>query len=60
MPCMDLGADKDEYMWKTVIYVPWLTRDDSHVRFMFRDMVEDTVLYVCLFHLQVRRMSVEI
>jgi len=31
MPCMDLGADKDEDMWKIAIYVPWLIRDDNDV-----------------------------
>jgi len=48
MPCMDLGADKDEDMWKTEIYVFWLIRDDREVGFMFRDMVEDNILYLCV------------
>ena len=41
MPCIDLGADKDEDMWKTASYVSWLIRDDKDVGFMFRNMVED-------------------
>ena len=49
MPCIDhLGVDKhkDEDMFKTASYVPWLIRDDSDVRFMFRNMVEDNILYM--------------
>jgi hypothetical protein len=60
MPCMDLGEDKDEDMWKTAIYEPCLIRDDSDVSFMFRHMVEDNILYVCSFHLHMRRMSIDI
>jgi len=48
MPCIDLGADKDEDMWKTTIYVPWLIRDDIDVGFMLRSMVEDNILYLCV------------
>jgi len=48
MPCMDQGVDKDEDVWKTTIYVPWLTRDDSDVGFMFRNMVEDNILHMCV------------
>jgi len=48
MPCMDLGADKDEGMWKTTIYVPWLIHDNSDVEIMFRNMVEENILYVCV------------
>ena len=43
-PCIDLGEDKDEHAWKTASYVPWLIRDDSDVRFMFRNMVEDNII----------------
>jgi len=46
MPCRDLGEDRDEYAWKTTSYMPWLIRDDSDVRFMFRNMVEDNILYM--------------
>lgn len=46
MSCIDLGEDRDEYAWKTVSYMPWLIRDDSDVRFMFRNMVEDNILYM--------------
>jgi len=44
-PCMDLGADKDEDMWKTAIYVPWLICDDNTVEFIFRNMVEDNIFF---------------
>jgi predicted PolB exonuclease-like 3'-5' exonuclease len=48
MPCMDVGADKDDDMWKTEIYVSWLIPDDSDAEFMFRNMVEDNILYMCV------------
>jgi len=60
MPCIDLREDKDEHAWKTVSYMPWLIRDDSDVGFMFRNIVEDNILYMCSFHLQVRRISIDI
>ncbi|KEH39777.1 hypothetical protein MTR_1g009970 [Medicago truncatula] len=44
--CMDLGEDRDEYAWKTASYMSWLIRDDSDVGFMFRNMVEDNILYM--------------
>jgi hypothetical protein len=47
--CIDnLGVDKhkDEDMFKTTCYVPWLIHDDNDVEFMFRNMVEDTILYM--------------
>jgi hypothetical protein len=46
MSCIDLGEDKDEQAWKTMSYIPWLIRDDSDVGFMFRNMVEDNILYM--------------
>jgi len=46
MPCIDLGEDRDEYAWKTASYMPWLIEDDSDVEFMFRDMVENNILYM--------------
>jgi len=48
IPCIDLREDKDEHMWKTTSHVSWLIRDDSDVRFMFRNMVEDNILYKCV------------
>ncbi|KEH38042.1 hypothetical protein MTR_2g059730 [Medicago truncatula] len=54
MPCIDLGEDRDEYGWKTASYMPWLIRDDSNVGFIFRNMVEDNILYICSFHMQLR------
>jgi len=48
MPCIDLGEDKDEHVWKMACYMPWLIRDNSDVRFMFRNMVEDNILYMCV------------
>ena len=54
MPCIDLGEDRDEFAWKTTSYMPWLIKDDSDVGFMFRNMVENNVLYIyiCSFHMQ--------
>jgi len=46
MPCINLGEDRDEHPRKTASYMPWLIRDDSDVRFMFRNMVEDNILYM--------------
>jgi len=48
MPCIDhLGVDKhkDEDMFKTTCYVPWLIHD-ADVGFMFRNIVEDNILYM--------------
>ena len=47
VPHYDLGADKDEDMWKTVYY-PKLIEDDSDIGFMFRSMVENNVLHLCV------------
>ena len=54
MPMIDLGEDRDEFTWKTASYMPWLIKDDSDVGFMFRNMVENNVLYIyiCSFHMQ--------
>jgi len=41
------GEDKDEDMWKRVYY-PRVARDDSDVKFMFRSMVENNILYLCV------------
>ena len=46
MSCIDLGQDRDEYAWKTASYMPWLIEDDSDVEFMFRNMVENNILYM--------------
>jgi hypothetical protein len=46
MSCIDLGEDRDEYAWKTASYMPWLIKDDSDVGFMFRNMVENNILYM--------------
>ncbi len=46
MPMIDLGEDRDEFAWKTASYMPWIIKDDSVVRFMFRNMVENNVLYI--------------
>ena len=45
MSCVDLGADKDEDMWKTV-YFSRVVRDDSDVWFKF--MVANNILYLCV------------
>ncbi|KEH40832.1 hypothetical protein MTR_1g036040 [Medicago truncatula] len=46
MPFIDLGENRDEYAWKTASYMAWLNRNDSDVGFMFRNMVEDNILYM--------------
>jgi len=46
MSCIDLGEDREEYAWKTTRYMPWLIEDDSDVGFMFRNMVENNILYM--------------
>ncbi|KEH17978.1 hypothetical protein MTR_8g409320 [Medicago truncatula] len=46
MSCIDLGEDRDEYAWKTASYMPLLIRDNSDFGFMFRNMVEDNILYM--------------
>jgi len=48
MPCIDLGEDKDEHVWKTVSYMHWLILDNSDVEFVFRNMVENNILYICM------------
>ena len=48
MSCIDLREDKDEHAWKTAGYVPWLIRNDRDIKFMFRNMVEDNILYMCV------------
>ena len=45
--CVNLGADKDEDMWKT-FYFPRVVRDDSDIEFMFRNMVKNNILYLCV------------
>jgi len=47
VPCVDLRADKYEYMWKT-FYYPRVICDDSDVELKFRSMVENNVLYLCV------------
>jgi len=46
MPYIDMREDKDEDMWKTADYVSWLIHDDSDIRFMFRNMVEDNIFFL--------------
>jgi len=46
MSCIDLGEDRDEYAWKTASYMHWLIEDESDVEFMFRNMVENNILYM--------------
>ena len=41
MSCIDFGKDKDEQVWKTLSYVPWVIHDDSDVGYNIRNMVED-------------------
>jgi len=46
MSCIDLGEDREEYAWKTASYMPWLIEDISDIGFMFRNMVENNILYM--------------
>jgi len=43
-----LKREKDEHAWKTAGYVPWLIRNDRDIKFMFRIIVEDNILYMCV------------
>jgi len=45
--CVSLGEDKDEDFWKTV-YFPQIIRDDSDIDYMFRLMVENNILRLCI------------
>jgi len=47
VPCINLGEDKDEDSWKTV-YFPQVIRDDGDVDYMFRLMVENNILHICV------------
>jgi len=47
VPCVDLGADKDEDIWKTVYY-PQVIRDDRDVGFMLMTMDENNMLHLCV------------
>jgi hypothetical protein len=47
VPCIDVGADKDENMWETV-YFPRVIYDDGDVAYMFSLMVENNKLYLCV------------
>jgi hypothetical protein len=47
VPCVDLGADKDEDMWKTVCYSQ-VIHDDNDVGFTFRMMDENNMLHLCV------------
>jgi len=42
-----LGTDKDEDMWK-MIYYPQVIQNDGDVASMFRLMVENNKLYLCV------------
>jgi hypothetical protein len=44
---VDLGEDKEEDFWKTVYY-PQLLKDDSDVDYMFKLMVENNTLHLCV------------
>jgi len=47
LPLVDLGAEKDEDIRET-IYYPRVICDNSNILFMFRLMVENNVLYLCV------------
>jgi len=52
MPCLDTTTNKDVDMRKTVYY-PRVVRDDNDIECMFRSMVENNMLHLCSFQLQV-------
>jgi len=47
VPCVNLAMDKDEGNWKTV-YFPKVIHDDGNVDYMFRLMVENNILHICV------------
>jgi hypothetical protein len=49
---IDLREDKEEVFWKTVYY-PQILEDDSDVDYMFRLMVENNTLYLCVRSVEV-------
>jgi len=49
---VDLGVDKDEDSWKT-IYFSKVIHDDSVVDYMFRMMVENNMLHLCVRFIEV-------
>jgi len=50
--CVNLGEDKDEDSCKTV-YFSQVICDDGNVNYMFRLMVENNILYLCVLSIEV-------
>ncbi|AES97143.1 hypothetical protein MtrunA17_Chr5g0419781 [Medicago truncatula] len=50
--CVSLGEDKDEDNWKT-IYFPKIIPDDGNIDYMFRLMVENNMLHLCVRSIEV-------
>jgi len=49
---VNLGEDKDEDSCKTV-YFSQVICDDGNVNYMFRLMVENNILYLCVLSIEV-------
>jgi len=49
---VDLGVDTDEDSWKT-IYFSKVIHDDVGVDYMFRLMVENNMLHLCVHFIEV-------
>jgi len=52
VPCVNLAADKDEDNWKTM-YFPQVIHDEGDIDYMFRLMVENTILHLCVRSIKV-------
>jgi len=50
--CVDLGEDKEEDFWKPV-YFPQLIKDDIDVDYMFRLMVQNNILHLYIWSIEV-------
>jgi hypothetical protein len=50
--CVNFGEDKEEDFWKTV-YFPQLIEDDGDVDYMFRLMVENNILRLYVWFIEV-------
>jgi len=51
LPRVNPEEDKNEDNWKTV-YFPQVIRDDSDIDFMFRLMVENNILHLCVWSIE--------
>jgi len=49
---VDLGEDKEEDFWK-IVYFPQLVEDDSDISYMFSVMVENNILQLYIWSVEV-------